>query len=248
VVGTAGVFVSMTGEPAWRRVAMPSVPTSRDVAIAGDRIVWTAGNGVFARRLPALGEEQRIASPDRGEPRYPLVAVCTEPETVDVLWTADRARLVHSVLGSRAAVAEPPEAPPGDRLTALAAAAGDGAFWLAARTEDGTVSVTRWDPLAGRVDGWRTLEPPVPVAVVTIVPGPTVLGFTADGRLIAATGAGPWHGVDLPPGVPHSHRAPQTIASAGGRLLVADGSTTWLATLDRSDDVSTLSDVRILPM
>ncbi len=144
---------------------------------------------------------------------------------------------------------DPPGTPSGDRLTALAAApAGRGAVWLAARTENGAVALTRWDPATGAADGWRPLDPPAPMAVVTIVAGPVVLGFTTGGRLIAAAGAGPWHTVDLPPGVPHPHRAPQAIAAAGDRLLVADGSTTWLATLARAGGSPTLGDGRILPL
>ncbi len=121
VVSTAGVFVGVAGGPAWQRVATPSAPTSRDVAIAGDQIVWTAAGGVFSRRLRlaggvlSLGAERQVAPPDRGQPRYPLVAVSAGP--VHVLWTADRTRLVHSVLDESPTVADPPGALSGDRLS-----------------------------------------------------------------------------------------------------------------------------------
>src|SRR4051812_49830675 len=76
VVSTAGVFVGVAGGPAWQRVATPSAPTSRDVAIAGDQIVWTAAGGVFSRRLrlagggPSLGAERQGAPPAPGPPPH----------------------------------------------------------------------------------------------------------------------------------------------------------------------------------
>jgi hypothetical protein len=266
VVSGAGVYTAVGGtdHPRWRTVATPPAPTSRDVALAGDRIVWTGPAGVEARTLTAagggvsLGDERLIAPATALEPRYPLTAFSTDDGRLDVLWTTDRTTVAHTGLRDwePAAPVEVPAWPDG-RLTALAADyAGGRDAWLVARSDTGTVAAARWDLSAG-IGRWTPLSPPVPLSIVTVVAdlagSPAVLGFTADGHAVAGHpgGLGGWHSVDMPGRVGRPRRAPQAIAAAGGDpgwLLVADGADVWLAVLGRAGGVPKLSDARPLAM
>ncbi|MBO3737809.1 hypothetical protein [Actinoplanes flavus] len=251
LVTGSGVFTGTAG--AWRRVASPPGATSRDVAVAGGHVLWTGPGGVFARRLPTAadddpsrhrdtGDEPRVVA-TAGQVRYPLAAVCPDGGTVDVFWTPDRVRIEHAALrdwGGASSLAVPP-APSGERLTALAAAAGsERTVWLAALTEAGTTAYARWD-LATGIGGWTPVAPPARLATLTLA-GRWLLAYTVAGHLLAydLDGARQWRSVDHPAGVARFARAPHAIAATRDLLLVAGPSGTWTAPLDSHAEVPRL--------
>ncbi|GGN18376.1 hypothetical protein FHR83_004099 [Actinoplanes campanulatus] len=264
LVTGSGVFTGSAG--AWRRVASPPGATSRDVALAGGHVLWTAPGGVFARRLTAddprphhhtadeprpnghIDDEPRIVA-TADQVRYPLAAVCPDGSTVDVFWTPDRVRIEHAALrdwGGTSSLTVPP-APSGERLTALAAATGSArTVWLAALTEAGTTACARWDLTAG-IGDWTPVDPPARLATLTLA-GRWLLAYTVTGHLLAydLDGARQWRSVDHPAGVARFARAPHAIAATRDLLLVAGPSGTWTAPLDSLTEVPRLGPATLL--
>jgi hypothetical protein len=277
LVTAGGVFAGLVVDGAaqgWRRVASPTAPTSRDVAVVSHEderyVVWTSSDGVFARGVtgtagvPALGEPRLVARPGTGQPRYPLAAVSDDAGSVDVLWTSDRVAVVHNVLRDWAGspTTDVPAAPSTARFTGLAADyAGGRTAWLAALLDDGTALVARWDLALRSIGAWTRIQPPVALGAITVAAGlggtAAVLAFTTTGHLLAIDAEAAvarqdgWHSVDPPAGVPRASTAPRALAAAGGEpgwLLFAGETGTWLAHLRRENGLPTLGSGHLLDL
>jgi hypothetical protein len=266
-VSHSGIFVTAPSGPGpvtWRRVATPTAPGSRDVALApdpGGLVAYSSEEGVVARALscmdaPATGSgirlgEARVLVPTVGEQaRYPLLAARPDDMSVELLWTADRRQLRRALLRAWlpgvTADAVPSPCGPQERLAGLHLARGDAdPAWVLAVTDRGRLLVARWEIALESVGGWRPLDPPVPVATATIAllaGTPVVLAGTAAGHLISAdarvAGSGSWHSVEAPADLPVP--APlRLLAATGGEetgWLVAGGDQPWLSPLRLVDD------------
>jgi hypothetical protein len=215
---------------AWRRVASPRTPMSRDIALAlgadPGEVAWSDRDGIYARTLRrpgsphpgvvGLGDARCLASPAVGQqPRYPLAALTVCPGSLDVIWTADQRQLTCAQSRAWAPAAPPIRLPPackvGERLTGLDVAVETiHTAWLTCITDRGRVLLARWDTSAGFHGSWISLDLParhvVAVTVASLQGDPTVIAATSDGNLLsadarAAGGRDAWHSIDRPAGV-----------------------------------------------
>lgn len=256
VLSSRGVFIAQSADFArddtWRLLAAPHAPVSRDLAltIAGRhaRLAWSAEDGIHTSTLSRTisadpgavhsGPTERIQIPDTDgrQPRFPLTALASDDETLDVVWTTDRAHLSRTTRQTSSSTTSAPTALPsaceaGERLRSLdvAATPSGKTAWLVCSTDRGRVLAARWD-IAYDIHGpWRQLDVPIlnvmSVAIACQSSGPTVILVGSEGELLSTTidttvrSGTTWHSIDPPA----SASRISTIAVASGRH------TLWLA-------------------
>ncbi|MBB5873177.1 hypothetical protein F4553_006611 [Allocatelliglobosispora scoriae] len=275
-VALPGIGLGQTGREAWHRIASPQAAGSRDLALAigpsRGTIAWSDTGGVRAvgmTRTPggAAGlalDEPRTIVPAVGtdQPRYPLVALDADGVTLDLVWTSDRRTLRRGVIrqwqpevtvSDLAGLCER-----GERLRSLdVALATDRSAWLMVLTDRGRVLLSHWNLMIDDLSAWVVVESPVDLAAAAIVQlaaGPTIIAGTPAGHLIsvdapsAHAGRGEWRSVDRPVEVPTAPVRSLAAASAGdvAWLAVVEEHATWLARLDRMDEIATVGQRREL--
>ncbi len=257
-----GLAVTRTAieEPARR----PDHTALRDEAA----IVWSDGDGIRSativrtrrHRLLAATTEARqqrllIAAADGSAPRFPLAALDSGNDTLDVLWSPDGRALMHSAHRPAPPAREPEAlATPGGsdpvRMRQLDVLATDPrTAWLACLTDASELFAAGWDLAFGRLGRWARLPDPFRVstsapavsaaALVRIAAAPVLLAADRTGRLAAADlrtavkGRCTWRSVALPAG---TRPAPTRALAAGDRsgrawLAAATDAGLWLARL-----------------
>jgi hypothetical protein len=272
VVTGDGVFAAALeehGPPAWRRIATPSAPSSRDAALAwhDDRtiITWTDSTGVTSRvltvepdgSLALQGPHQVIT----GAPaRYPLATIATGGDLLDILWTGDRSGLRRTVLRAWSTRPEETPLPPpddGERFTGLDAVAdGEQYLWLVATTDRDRILLTRWDRRLDDVARWTPVTAPAGVTCATalMLRGDCILVAAGPGgELLTTTAAAARQQRPGWTGIRHEHQRRKRLLAGASRdgagwLGVVDERETWLARLGRRGDEILLGPPRSLPL
>lgn len=243
-LGGAGVLAAFAdvrsgrpAAPAWRSVAAPQSPRSRDVAVTvrgrQATVVWSDAGGVYARDAdpaadrPAAAARLVVPAPGDVPVRHPIGALAVDDSSLDVFWSRNRQVLRRSTWRSWAADSSELELPgccaPGEGVSRMDVGR-DGAdlAWLTVRTDRGRVLVSRWD--VGRDDIASWVPVPLPGnAVDAAAAGAGVIMAMRDGRLLT---------VDAPAVFARRPAEPREVGRLGSRpasLATASiGTATWL--------------------
>jgi hypothetical protein len=213
-------FLQTSGvrSPTWRRLASPTSPLSRDIALhrlgPNDQFaVWSSQDGLEGRlvsldaspgsREPVvrLQDVQNLLSHKSADQiRYPIAACSTDPDILDIFWTTDRCIFHHSAMRHGKALAEAvPLADPcvgGERFNLLGAArVNDRKCVLAGLTDRSRILLATWELDLDHFSSWQSAAAPVSdiasLGLVQVGDRTLLLACTSNCRLFAVDIAEP---------------------------------------------------------
>jgi hypothetical protein len=261
-----GCFAALVGasgsdHPRWRRLASPDSPLSRDLFVhqAGDGHVlalWSDRSGIEAISSQrtvvessgaalALGRVSTLVVAGSSEQiRYPIAAISTAHQLLDIFWTCDRQKLFRSSWRDGSSSGEPVVVPGScygnERLTILdALQLSDHRCVLAALTDRFRILVADWDLDIDVHGPWRSVAVPMDdmmtLSLVSVEGRSLLFACTKPGRLFAVDVRGtpgdswPWWQVKLPDSLRRSEIRSISCASHEDRMWLAMSGKSGLA-------------------
>jgi hypothetical protein len=277
IAGTAnGLFAAgaarrcITG---WRRLATPNSALSRDAWVLSSPnenpvVMWTDRGGVTARSvkftpggggargssLSANSAQFLLVTHDGEQPRYPMAAIVTRADILDVFWTSDRRVVRRSTVreggGWADTVLLPDACGATERLSAIdVRMLAPERCIVVVLTDRSRILASEWDLRLDIHMSWASMASPVAtvstMALLSSGDGLDVVTCTSDGRVFSsAIGAPtaeprPWLQLGRPLGMPEGATAQSMAAIAdanGSAMALAGSSGVWLCNVDRRRD------------
>jgi hypothetical protein len=246
----------------WRRLASPDSPLSRDLCVhhvSDDQVLalWsdrTGIQGITARRaLVESGKETpnlALGRPTTFVPtepvnqiRYPIAAISTSQDMLDVFWTSDRQKLSRSSLRTGSSTSDPQILPAscygGERLAILdALQLSEHHCVLATLTDRFRILVADWDLDIDLHGEWRSVAVPMDdmmaISMVRVGQRPLLFASTKSGRLFAVDigervgDSWPWWQVQLPDALGESATRSISLAACDDNVWLARSGTSGL--------------------